>query len=324
MPLRRVLCATDLSSRSRRAVGRAALLADRLNAQLVLLHVTEPDQMPYRSQNAREQIVQHLSSIGLPVSPAMMIEVRAGECIQTIASVAKETDADVIVLGSQRRKALAPLADLAAERITELAGRPALIVNREPRERYGAVVMAADMSDEFIRVVQAAVLLRFLEADSVSVVHGFESPHLDPLYTEGVDVWAAQRNIEEWERAAGARLRRRLHAAGVESSGFRLIFQQARPIRAIQHVIRSIQPDLLIVGANDRLMLNRVIRGSVADDTLRKVECDVLVGAHDGLNASRIGRNSRGALEEAACAAPPIRCRAADLAALKAPNRDAR
>ena len=32
------------SSRSQRAVGRAALLANRLDAQLVLLHVMEPDQ----------------------------------------------------------------------------------------------------------------------------------------------------------------------------------------------------------------------------------------------------------------------------------------
>lgn len=38
----RVLCATDLSSRSQYAVGRATLLANRLDAQLVVLHVMAP------------------------------------------------------------------------------------------------------------------------------------------------------------------------------------------------------------------------------------------------------------------------------------------
>ena len=36
---KRMLCATDLSPRSERAVQRAALLASRFDAQLTLLHV---------------------------------------------------------------------------------------------------------------------------------------------------------------------------------------------------------------------------------------------------------------------------------------------
>ena len=46
---------------------------------------------------------------GLRATREPVIELRAGDYIQTIAAVAKETHADLIILGSQRRKPLAPL-----------------------------------------------------------------------------------------------------------------------------------------------------------------------------------------------------------------------
>lgn len=92
---------------------------------------------------------------------------------------------------------------------------------------------------------------------------------------------SAKRNIEEWEKAAGKRLLLTLDAAGVESSHFRLCFQQTQPLRAIQREIRRVQPELLIVGTKDRAMLNRIVRGSVANDMLRTLECDILVAAPD-------------------------------------------
>ncbi len=276
-----MLCATDLSARSERAVQSAALLASRLDAQLMLLHVMAADQLLERAAQVREEIAQQFLSIRLPTGREPKIEVRVGDCVQTIAAVAEETDADLIVLGSQRRRALAPLIGTTAERITSLARRPALIVNLESRARYGAVVIAAELSDAFIRVARLAASLRLLEAPSVSIVHGFESPYRGPLYAAGFGLHAAQRYIEEWEKAAGKRLVQRLDAAGIESSRFRLVFQQTRPLRAIRRVIRRVQPELLIVGTKDRSMLKSVVRGSVANDVLRTLEYDILVAAPD-------------------------------------------
>jgi universal stress protein E len=278
---KRMLCATDLSPRSERAVQSAALLASRLDAQLMLLHVMAADQLVERAAQVREEIAQQFLSTRLPTGREPKIEVRVGDCVQTIAAVAEKTDADLIVLGSQRRRALAPLIGTTAERITSLARRPALIVNLESRVRYGAVVIAAELSDAFIRVARLAASLRLLEAPSVSIVHGFESPYRGPLYAEGFGLHAAQRYIEEWEKAAGKRLVQRLDAAGIESSRFRLVFQQTRPLRATRRVIRRVKPELLIVATKDRSMLKSVVRGSVANDVLRTLEYDILVAAPD-------------------------------------------
>ena len=84
---KRVLCATDLSPRSQRAVGRAALLANRLDAQLLLLHVMEPDQIIDQSLHAREQIAQQLRSTGLSAAHEPSIELRAGGITSTASNL---------------------------------------------------------------------------------------------------------------------------------------------------------------------------------------------------------------------------------------------
>jgi nucleotide-binding universal stress UspA family protein len=276
-----LLCATDLTPRSQRAVARATLLANQLNAKLTLLHVIERDQGVLSCEALRDEVVREIASTGVPVRHHPQIEVREGGHVETIAALADEIDADLVILGAQDRKPLAPMIGVTAERIIAWAGRPALIVNLDPGVRYGAVVIAAELSDAFTRVVRIASSLKFLEAKSISVVHGVQSPHRGSLYAKGFDVHAAQRNLEAWERAARARLLLNLDAAGVDRSRFRIVFQQVRPIRAIQRVVRSVQPDLLIVGTKDRSMFNRVARGSVASDALRSIECDVLVASRE-------------------------------------------
>lgn len=281
MLAKRMLCAIDLSPRSERTVQRAVLLARQLNAQLTLLHVMAPEELVERAAGVREQIAQHISSIATPGLSKPAVELRAGDYVQTIASVAKETDADLIILGSHRRRTMAPVVGTTAERIIALTGRPALIVNLDASVRYRAVVVAAELSDAFLQVVRVAQSLRVLESASVSVVHGFESPYRGPLYSEGFDQGAAQRNLDEWERAAKRRLLLKLDSAGVDGSRFRLVFHQARPLRAIQRLVRNVQPELLIIGTKDRSMLNRIMQGSTSNDLLRTIECDILVAAPD-------------------------------------------
>ncbi len=277
---RKVLCAVDLTPRAQRAVDRAVQLAGRLDADLTLLHVMTPEDLVGRGAAAREELASDLAS-STPRGREPAIELRAGDYVPTIAAVAKETGADLIILGSQRRRPAASLIGTTAERIVALAGRPALIVNLDASLRYRAVVIAAELSDAFVQVVRVAGLLRMFEGASVSIVHGFESPYRGPIYAEGFDRQAAQRNLDQWERAAKSRLLEKLSSAGADAAGFRFIFQQARPVRAIQRVIRGVQPELLVVGTKDRSVLNRIMQGSTTSDLLRTIECDILVAASD-------------------------------------------
>ncbi len=257
---------------------RAAALAHRLDAHLTLLHVAA-NGGDDRSSRERALLARHAAEITLPAGRPPDVELRSGDYVPTIANLARELDADLVVLGSQQRQAMAPLVGTTAERIIGLSARPTLIVNLEASVRYRAVVIAAELSEAFVRVVRAAGTLRLLEGASVSVVHGFESRYRSASFAEGFDGRASRHYLDEWERAATQALLKKLDDAGVESSRFRLVFQHTRPLRAIQRVVRSIQPELIVVGAKDRSMLNRIMRGSSSNDLLRTIEYDILVAA---------------------------------------------
>ncbi len=277
--VKRVLCAIDLSERSHQAMQRALSVAHRLNADLTFLHVIEPRELADQATSIQEQIANRIASMAPRGSREPTVEVRVGDYVRTIAEFADETSTDLIILGSQRRRALAPLIGTTAERIIALARRPALIVNLDGGLPYKSIVIAAELSDAFVRIVRVARSLRVFDTAAVSVVHGFESPYRGPLYAEGFDLHAARRNLDEWERAAKKRLLLKLDSAGVESSRFRLVFHQARPVGAIQRIVRSVQPELLIIGTKDRSVLNRIMQGSTSNDLLRTIECDLLVAA---------------------------------------------
>jgi universal stress protein E len=282
---KRLLCATDLSPRSQLAVGRAMHLAKRLDAEVILLHVIDPVEFTQGRMYARDEIVRQLDSIRVTTRREPQIQVRTGDYVEGIAAVAKETDADVILLGAQRPKALAPLIGTTAERVIALADRPALIVNIPSHLRYDAVVIAAELSDAVVQVVRVASSLKFLDAVNVSMVHGLDFPR-GPLSL--LDAHAAKRGLEAWENAAKTRLLRKLDIAGVESSRIGIVLYQARPVQAIRRVIRSIKPELLIVGTKDRSIFKRVLSGSAANDVLGRVRCDILVAAPNAERKTRL------------------------------------
>jgi universal stress protein E len=289
---KRILCATDVSPRAQRAVARAILLANQHDAQLLLLHVL--DGTLSGADAARDELRQQLVSTGLRLQRDPVIQVRTGKLADTIAGVASETDAEIILLGARRRTPREPLIGSTAERVVASAGRPTLIVNLEPRPHYAAVVVAADSSDAFTRVMRTASSLRFLEAQTVSVLHGFESPDRGPLYPYGFDARATMRNLDEWEKAARARLLRSFDAAGVESSRFRILFRHARPLRAMQRLVRSVQPELLILGTQDRSLFQRAATSGASYDALRTIECDILVAPADiDSDTLEIGRGGK-------------------------------
>ena len=272
----RMLCATDLSEHSQRVVTRAVVMANRLDATLAFVHVI-PEQGGAGFVSASDRLELQLKSIRPPVPREPTICLRAGEHVPTIAAVANENGANLIVLGSQRWKPLVPLIAGTAGELASLVRRPVLIVKRDSQAQYGSVLIAAEQSAGFDRVLRTAASLRLLQSESVAIIHGFESPYRGPLYASGFDMHASKRNIEQWELAARRRLLQNFDAPGLASDHFRLLFVQSRPIREIQREVRKVGPDLLVIATKDYSALDRVMRASAGNDALRNIECDILV-----------------------------------------------
>jgi nucleotide-binding universal stress UspA family protein len=282
---RRVLCATDLSTRSARALRAAAALANRLGAHLTLLHVvprSQPsDEKTLAHERLREQLREQVSTSGLPLESIPVLAVRAGDAAKTIADVALETRADLIVMGSQRKRAFASLTGTTAERVIASTRCPVLIVRSKGTLRYDRVVVAADMGPSFKDVLRFAARWSFLDRAPVSIVHGFQSPYQGPRYAECFDVAAAREHISRWKGLARAHLREKVSAAGLDPSRFDVRVEERRPLRVVRRALRHGTPSLLILGASGHSFMSRLFRGSLANDALLSMDCDVLIcGTH--------------------------------------------
>lgn len=157
----RLLCATDLSSRSDRAVRRAAILAKETGAELVLLSVVDDDRPELLLASERRDVTRQLAdqARGMPemqgLNPRLRVEV--GDPFDAIIRAADEEKADLVVMGEHRRRLLRDMfIGTTIERVMRLGGRPVLMVNRPSERPYLQVLAAVDISEPSASALRAA------------------------------------------------------------------------------------------------------------------------------------------------------------------------
>jgi nucleotide-binding universal stress UspA family protein len=129
---RKILCCTDFSDNSPRALEYAFLLAYKYKAGISLLHVIERSESGKDLEAERCRVLQQLRAV-IPhnVQNCATVEpaVRAGKAYEEILGHAAETETDLIVMGVRGRNAL----DLAlfgstTQRVMQLGQSPILVV----------------------------------------------------------------------------------------------------------------------------------------------------------------------------------------------------
>ncbi|MCS7021107.1 MAG: universal stress protein [Gemmataceae bacterium] len=143
-PIRRILVPTDFGECSAPAVRLAAMLAERLQAELVLLHVVQdltlalPDAVmptPVPSPDLAEMIESAKQGLVNLIRTEQLehlqpqTEIRVGSPVAEIVAAAKDLQADLLCIGTHGRTGLAHLLlGSQAERILREAPCPVLTV----------------------------------------------------------------------------------------------------------------------------------------------------------------------------------------------------
>jgi universal stress protein E len=277
-PIRRILCATDLSPWCEGAVRRAEMLARRTDALLLLLHVVDESLSPeLLGGSTAEQARRKLES-RQPTSIAEIV-VRHGRPYRTIARVANKWDADLVVLGAYRQSAGVPFVGTITERVIRTVKRAVLIVNGEPTGPYRDVLLASDVPAAFARVVSLTQRLGLLEGVRASIVQVLENSIHSMSGASGVMTSQIDRHMQWMRQSSQAHLIAQLDAAGFHSARFTLIQKHGRPFAAIARVIEELRPQLVVLGATRHPRLERIFGTSVANEVLRSVDCDVLIAS---------------------------------------------
>jgi nucleotide-binding universal stress UspA family protein len=189
--MNKIIVPIDFSQYSEFALETAAILAKRNNADLLVLHMLELDkgslissnddqnqQMVFFLKMAEKKFEEYLNKDfldGINVTPI----VKHFKVFSEVAEVAKEHDADMIVMGSHGASGLSEIfVGSNTEKVVRYSEIPVLVVKQKPNKLdFDTVTFASDFSNEMVKpYIKARNLFNNLKLIHVNVPgEGFKS-----------------------------------------------------------------------------------------------------------------------------------------------------
>jgi len=281
-----IVAGSDHTEGSKPAVARAAQIAKTTGSHLVLVHVVrDPTSAPTAplpgdwtapvppvstpkgqiAAASAAEIAGKQLAVELEMTHAETV-VKTGKPYETLAHVAEERAARILVLGVHRP--LTPgetfFLGSTAERTIRVGSTPVLLARRHDMTPYHRILLPVDLGEVSMDVLRlVAATFPDAEYDLVHFLHD-----------------APQAHVTAKERRVGfeASLSSLALGAGLDAKRTRVRAFVAEPRAGILGEVKSRGHDLVAMGTHARHGLARVLLGSVADYVLHSaVTADVLV-----------------------------------------------
>ncbi|WP_033921957.1 universal stress protein [Sphingomonas sp. 37zxx] len=278
-----IMVATDLSTRSDRALRRATLIARSSGAALHLVHVVDDDQ-----PTAIVDALKHQAGIMLAAQAATVRQVDGVDCTSRVvtgepfvrlAEAAEQVGAALLVVGPHRRQFLLDqFRGTTIERTLRRSVVPVLIANAVPSHGYGRVLVPIDFQPPSEAMVERVKSLPL-------------GPGLQMMMLHVYDAVAEQM----MSRAGAAGDQRLAYSAAERRAASVALADFARSHGLDQHVLQEVRAlsgsiandigmaaseacaDLIALSASNKGRVERAVLGSVTEAVLRDSPFDVLV-----------------------------------------------
>jgi nucleotide-binding universal stress UspA family protein len=276
--MKRLLLATDLSSRAERALDRAVRLALQHRAELRVLSVVEGDR-PANLVDAERAEAERVLSGRLQTAgdakPSSSISIVAGKPFVEVLREAASWPADLIVVGMHQADVLRDMfRGTTAERIIREGHIPTLVVRKDAAEDYRRIVVGIDFSLHALRATQCA--FRLAPKSEFHLVHSFLSPFPHFIYGN-VRAEAREVYTKAMDRAVDEELTAFLARFGDQVPQLNRLVVHGMAQEVLLATANQLDADLLVAGTHGRAGIAHAVLGSVAEDLLRQAPCDVLV-----------------------------------------------
>jgi nucleotide-binding universal stress UspA family protein len=292
MNLDLILCPTDFSEASRRALACASSLADWYAGRVTLLHVAQPvhalvgasrsgsgfgedpgiDLAELRRQIRRE----------LPAAPAgVPIDVDAvpGNAKETIVAYADSAKPDLIVIGTRGAGGLRHLVlGSVTEAVLRAAACPVLAIppgaGPNPAFPFRRVLCATDFSASSFGALRTAASLMRDAIGEVTVLNVIDDTDENELFV--ARPYDVHRYETEREAQATESLRQFTGRALFGGPQPTLRVARGRPEREILATATELNADLIVLGVSGQNDFHGRLFGSTTNSILRAATCPVL------------------------------------------------
>lgn len=290
MKVERILAATDFSRTAEAATRRAALLAKAGGAALEIAHsiylppladswrkLVEGEGITEQSvrERAAARLAEQAADLARRTGVTPATRVLAGKPAQALADWARDSAADLIVIGAHGEHLLLDLfVGSTALKLLRLAAQPVLLVKQTPPFDYERVLVATDFSPA--ARVAADLVARLLPDADLYLFHAYEAPFERQMYYAGSDDEA----VDHYRRLGEAEAKRQMDEFVVS------LEQTERFVRKVRHgyapalinqYAAEMGADLLVLGAHRQTELAAALLGSVAAHLVNEARGDLLM-----------------------------------------------
>ena len=294
--IERILVPLDFSRASMQALDHAVSLAKQFRATIHLLHVHPPDEAAsvpgaahvlLQSAEAIERLNEELTGIHRKRVESFCPEnchIRGGRPYQEIIRLARELDANLIVLSTRGYSGLKHLLlGSTTEQVVRSAPCPVLVARKRKRRSKASpeafAIRTILVSTDFSRcalagVEYAAFLARTLGA-RLRLFHAIY-PYTDYVFVDraGVRLSGLVEAVQETARQEMDGLKKMYFLRGLP------LQTETRPGHAVDEICAAASEpdvDLIVTSTHGRTGLKRTLIGSVAEQVIRYASCSVLV-----------------------------------------------
>lgn len=277
-----LLLATDLGSRSDRALDRAGQLATAWRAQLTVVHALEQTseflQSPGRKGRfwrVREDrvaaVARQLRADMLDEGVRASVVVEEGDPADLVLETARRTGTELIVTGLARAEPFGRLLPgTTVERLVRRADAPVLMVRKRVRGAYRRIFVGTDFSPASAGALMVAACW-FPDAQ-LTLFHAAEPPF--------GGIVSRDEPAVEWARTARGEAERFLASAAIpmdRRASVAIMVDQGRPEAVLRDYAEQDAFDLVVVGRRGRNPVADLLLGSTADAIMHQVPSDVMV-----------------------------------------------
>ena len=296
--IERILCPTDFSDFSQRALRRAVALAGWFDARVTVLHVVAPAQWalppsvyaasvtipvdadrPRREAEAKEleRFVAPFLAEGVPIEMRLV----DGDPWRQIKAVAEALPTDLIVMGTHGRSGFERmLLGSVAEKVLRRAPCPVLTVGAgdttPDRMLFERVLCATDLTDASAATLDMALSMAAENLASITLLHAVEGSFGEG----GLELYRPVPEAAVLRGILVEQARERLAEAGRPARAFCDVRERVEIGRAWERILRAAEEtraDLIVMGAHVHGGLERLFLGSTTNQVVRHAPCPVLV-----------------------------------------------
>ena len=293
--IKRILCPTDFSIFSDRALRHAIALARQFDARLNVVHVIPP---LYPTSGAsyyfpapilagpelRQGVQEELRRFVAPADEARVpveAQIRDGQPWREIQALAEELPADLVVMGTHGTGGFERLfLGSVAERVLRRLRCPVLTVCHEEGQTWEApglvrrVLCATDLAESSPPTIAFALALAARYEAAVTLLHVIEAASDTPFAPLLGDLDHA-RFQAELVRIAREKMAKAVPLAA-RLPGFDERVSVGRASEEILKLATEQRVDLIVMGTQGRGPLGRMLFGSTAHQVVRHATCPVL------------------------------------------------